>query len=100
MYKVIGQLTKPQKVNLGPSIDVYNRTLRVKFVNIAEMMEHHNANTNWGTSLPRFWRDSRSRFTISRDAALGDTPDHESDSDFGSLSDHEFPIVGLESDSN
>ena len=86
-------MTVPQKVNLGPSIDVYNRTLQVKFETVPEMMIHHNENTNWGSSFPRFWQESRTRFGMSRDAALGDTPDHQSDSDFGSLSDHAFSIA-------
>ena len=80
-------------MNLGPSIDVYNRTLQVKFESVPEMMTHHNNNTNWGLSFVRFWQESRTRFDLSRDAALGDTPDHQSDSDFGSLSDNAFSIT-------
>ena len=83
----------PARIDLGPSIDVYNRTLQVRYDTVPEMMTAHNDNTNWGSMFVDYWRDSRTLFVKSKDTRLGDVAHFQDDSDNGSLSDSEFPVL-------
>lgn len=78
---------------MGPSIEVYNRTLQVRYESVPIMMSAHNDATNWGSMFMQYWRDSRTQFLKSKDTRMGDVASHQEDSDIGSLSDSEFPII-------
>lgn len=82
-----------RKIDLGPSINIYNRTLQVRYANVSEMMTAHNDSTNWGSMFMNYWRESRTLFVKSKDTRLGDVASFQADSDVGSLSDSDFPIL-------
>lgn len=83
----------PTKIDLGPSIEIYNRTIRVRYDTVPEMMTAHSDTTNWGPCFAQFWRTGRTLFIKSRDTRLGDVASVQEDSDIQSLSDCEFPIL-------
>ena len=83
----------PTRIALGASIEVYNRHLMVRYESVPDMMTAHNDTTNWGSMFTEYWRDSRTRFLKSRDTRMGDVASQQADSDVGSLSDSEFPII-------
>ena len=83
----------PARLDLGPSIEVYNRTLRVRYDTVPDMMTAHNDTTNWGSLFAEYWRTSRTLFVKSKDTRMGDVASTQHDSDVQSLSDSEFPIL-------